>query len=31
MAVEKFKDADYRETFLNMTRDRQMAWINRLV
>ena len=30
-AVEKFKDADYREAFLNMTEDRKKAWINRLV
>ena len=30
-AVEKFKDADYREEFLNMTEDRKKAWINRVV
>ena len=30
-AVDKFKDPDYREAFLTMTKERKKAWIDRLV
>ena len=29
-AVEKFKDPDWREIFVNMSMDRKKAWLARL-